>query len=894
MIGFVKNCQPKSLRRFVLAVVLVLTVILGCTAWADEASAAEKTGTVVIDALNVRTGPGTLNQALGLIYMGEKVTILGTEKDYTGTAWYMIYYNGSIGYVSSDYIAIDSTNEYVYDAVFEMEMDIQGFPESYKPYLRQIHADYPHWVFQAAHTGLDWTAAVDAESKPGVTLVTGTAAASWKSTDPGAYNPDTGKYIQYDSGNWVTASRTIIEHYMDPRNFLNHGGIFQFMAHSFDGRTQNAEGLQGVLTGTFMGGEFPEDTHATYNDVLMEVGARTEVNPYVLASMILVEQGSSGIGKSISGTVSGYEGYYNHFNVGAYQAGGMDAVTRGLWYASQSGTYERPWNSIYQSILGGASFYSENYVKNNKNTLYFKKFNVMNGVENVGKGQYMTNVQGAESEAAALRKGYLTVLDQAMTFIIPVYQNMPETACLKPVSSANNDNYLTSLSIGGYAMNPVFSSTQTSYEVIVPPGVTTVQIDASARNSSASVFGTGFITLTTGEQYADITVTAANGEQRVYSVKITCVSEDPDGSIRAAVEGAQLKASSLLSEDGVITINWTDSSSVEMTCYQVFRSMKKSSGYGTKAYYTTEDGSTRSYSDSGNFEAGNTYYYKVRGMRLIDGQKVYTPWSTKSWRTIKTLPQPETPELPEVPVTPEVPVEPQPDGNPQPEDGKPVSSIARGVMSTTVDLQTSLTESGKVRLDWKKSPGYKVDYYEVYRSTSQDSGYGSKAYFTNKSGETLYYINTGGLKEGNTYYYKVRGVRTVDGQNYYTCWSNVSFQAIGKVSAPDTSDRTRIGVEATTVDMDSSLTEKGKIRIDWSKSPGYKVDYYEVWRSTARNSGYGSKPYYTTSSGSKTYYVNTKGLEPGNTYYFKVRGVRVINGEIVYTQWSNKSWRTIK
>ena len=73
---------------------------------------------------------------------------------------------------------MDSNNEYVYDAEFEAELDEQGFPESYKPYLRQMHADYPQWVFQAAHTGLDWSAAVDAESKPGVTLVAGTSAAS--------------------------------------------------------------------------------------------------------------------------------------------------------------------------------------------------------------------------------------------------------------------------------------------------------------------------------------------------------------------------------------------------------------------------------------------------------------------------------------------------------------------------------------------------------------------------------------------------------------------------------------------------------------------------------------------------------------------------------------------
>ena len=571
-------------------------------------------------------------------------------------------------------------------------------------------------------------------------------------------------------------------------------------------------------------------------------------------------------------------------------------MTRGLWYASQSGSYARPWNSIYQSILGGATFYSENYVKNNKYTLYFKKFNVLNGQENVGKGQYMTNVQGAESEAAALRKGYLTVMDSAMTFIIPVYENMPASACLKPTSNANNDNYLSSLSVGGYELNPAFSGTETSYTVEIPAGIKSIKLDATARNAAASVSGTGYITISTGEQYADITVTAANGETRVYSVKIVSVSEDPTGSIRAEVEAMTLKLSSSLSEDNVITISWTASSDCPMSYYQVFRSVKKSSGYGTKAYYTTENGEVTSFADSGNFEAGTTYYYKVRGVRLIDGKKVYTNYSSKAWRTIKELKVPETPAEPEAPETSVTPSVPEAPGT-----SVLVSSVARGVMATTVDAAATLTDSGKIRLDWKKSPGYKVDYYEVYRSESKDSGYGETPYFKNSSGDVLYYVNTKNLKEGKTYYYKVRGVRTVDGQPYYTCWSNVTWQTIGGVSddpdEPSGADpyaSTRIGVEATTVEMSSSLTEKGTIRLDWSKSPGYKVDYYEIWRSTERYSGYGNSPYYTTSSGSKTYYVNTKGLASGVTYYYRVRGVRVINGEKIYTQWSNRSWRTIK
>ncbi len=906
MMGRGMTCRAKSMSRVLLLALLVLVVIFAAAKWDSEAYGAEKTGIVVIDALNVRAGAGTLNQALGLIYMGEKVTITGTEKDFAGTVWYQIEYDGGIGYVSSDYIALDSDNEYVYDAAFEADLDGEGFPESYKPYLRQLHADYPNWVFQAAHTGLDWTEAVDAESKPGVTLVTGTAASSWKSTDPGAYDPETGKYIQYDSGNWVTASRAIIEHYMDPRNFLNSGGIFQFMAHSYDRRTQNAEGLQGVLDGTFMSGTFPEESHDTYNDVLMEIGADTEVNPYVLASMILVEQGSSGIGKSISGTVEGYEGYYNHFNVGAYASGGMDAVTRGLWYASQDSGYGRPWDSVYKSIYGGASFYSDNYVKNNKYTLYFKKFNVLNGLASVGKGQYMTNVQGAESEAAALRKGYLTVMDHSMTFVVPVYDNMPAAACLKPASSANNDNYLASLTVGEYKLKPVFDRNETGYTVEIPASVKTVNIQAAANSGDASVHGTGYVTLTSGEKTVEIIVTAASGAQKVYTVTIIPVSEDPTGSIRAGVEATTIKLSSSLTEDNVIGLTWKKSAGFRMDYYEVFRSVKKSSGYGTKAYYATANGSETEYADSGNFEAGNTYYYKVRGVRMIDGEKVYTQWSTKAWRTIKQTVEPEVPEAPDDSDDFD---DPDSDNTPQqpetPDDGKPISSIARGVTATTIDVESTLTDAGKIRLDWKKSPGYKVDYYEVFRSDVSDGNFGTDAYYTTPDGNKLNYVNTKNLKAGTAYYYKVRGVRTVDGKVYYTCWSKVTSQTVGGQSSggaevpdvPESDDPTgavRIGVEAATVEMSSSLTENGKIRIDWSKSPGYDVDYYEVFRSTERYSGYGTAAYYETPDGNKTYYINTKSLEPGKTYYYKVRGVRMIDGEKVYTQWSNKSWRTIK
>jgi len=486
-------------------------------------------GVVTTTALNLRGGPGTDNVALAYIKLHDEIIILDNIINEAGEHWYYVQTeNGSKGYASAKFILIEVDVEYVYNMDFEAYMDAQRFPETYKPYLRDLHARYPNWVFNAAQTGLDWNAVITAESGPGTTLVASSSPSSWKSMEEGAYDYENGKYISYDSGGWVTASQQIIRYYMDPRNFINPIGVFQFLTHSFDVQTQTVEGLQKVVQSSFMKGEFPEETHATWAEAIYQAGQMAGVNPYVLASMILVEQGSSGNGGCISGTVSGYEGYYNFFNIGAYKSGSMSAVQRGVWYASQSGSYERPWNTRYKSILGGALFYSQQYVQKNKNTLYFKKFNVMNGQENVGIGQYMTNVQGAESEAAALRNGYVDTLDDAMTFYIPVYQNMPEEACQQP-SDGNNNTYLSSLAVDGYELTPEFSRSKTDYELVVDKSVTSVNITAKASSSTSSVTGGGLVILLSDITKAEIIVTSASGETRTYTITISRMAGGQNG-----------------------------------------------------------------------------------------------------------------------------------------------------------------------------------------------------------------------------------------------------------------------------------------------------------------------------------------------------------------------------
>lgn len=603
--------------------------------------AEEKTASVNATNLNVRSGPGTSYTALAKLSKGTAVTVLGEQAGTDGVLWYQIRYSGSggehTGYVSSKYIKFPTTIKT--DADFETYMTQQGFPDSYKPALRELHAQYPNWTFTALQTNLEWSEALKNESVIGRNLVASSSVSSWKSTETGAYDWGTGTWPGFDGSSWVQASSDIIAYYMDPRNFLNDKYIYQFMKQSYDSSLHTKAGLQNMVSGTFLsstvsgglssGGSTGNSTsgsatgpgsssssgsntglsspiasisdHKTdrvtstsapgstgngfssnnadgetapvssteastgstgststgnsstgtsvsgpgsdtssssgtmadstqtssgvsYVDIIMNAAAESGVNPYILASMILQEQGSQGSGRSISGTVSGYQGYYNFFNIEAYQSGSMSAVERGLWWASQSGTYLRPWNSIEKSIRGGSVYYGENYVKKGQDTLYLKKFNVQGS--NLYKHQYMTNVQAAAAEGLTLSK--ITALaSTTLEFSIPVYKNMPATACAKPSLDGSPNNKLSALGVDGFALTPTFSRDTESYDLIVDPSVASVTVSATAIDSKASVSGTGTVDLQSGTNEITIVVKAENGNVRNYVLHVVRQSGGP-------------------------------------------------------------------------------------------------------------------------------------------------------------------------------------------------------------------------------------------------------------------------------------------------------------------------------------------------------------------------------
>lgn len=508
----IRNCNKKLIVLFAIVLaIFALSSLVVDNAYASSVGIVYGTGS---DGLNVRSGPGSNYGVIDALWDGDTVTIIETSGN-----WYKISYSSKTGYVSADYIKISEEDEddYVYNEDFENLLEQQGFPSSYKEYLRKLHAAHPEWVFKAQHTGLDWTEVIDEESVVPRNLVHQSADDSWKSKEYGAYNFETGEYIIHDSGGWVAASRGIIEYYMDPRNFLNDTYVFQFMSHSYDAQTQTKSGLQELVAETFLDNKFPENGYETYSDVLMYAGKNANANPYVLASMILVEQGNDGHGGSISGKVSGFEGYYNYFNVRAYAYGEYDAVEYGLLYAKGSGSYERPWNTRTKSIIGGALHYTNNYINNNQNTLYLKKYNVMNGMDDVATHQYMTNVGGAAQEAANLKEGYKS--SDAITFYVPVFKNMPEVPCAKP-ESGSNDYFLKSLEVAGYDLLPKFDKYTEDYEIIVSSDATSVSIEAVPSDPKATVKGTGKVSLSGNVTEADVVVTSTSGQTKTYTITI--------------------------------------------------------------------------------------------------------------------------------------------------------------------------------------------------------------------------------------------------------------------------------------------------------------------------------------------------------------------------------------
>lgn len=397
------------------------------------------------------SGYKTVNKKRVKLSKGTAVEITKNTLYKKKTMWYKISYTylgkTRTGYINSKYVALKKQSVVkkvkvmaMSSAQFEEYMKNQGFPDSYKEGLRQLHKLYPYWQFSAYKTGIDWQTAIKKESKLGENLIENSKSKAWKSTEPGAYDSSTGKWKVFDGSTWVAASKEAIEYAMDPRNFLNERGIFQFEALEYQSQYQTVDGVNGIIKNTpFYGQSFSykdlttnADKKIKYVNAFVDAAKKSGVSPYHLASRVKQEvvTSSTSVSKAAAGTISTYPGIFNFYNIGA-TGGSGSAAERGVKWASEGTTYLRPWTDRYRSIVGGAMYIGEKYIKKGQNTIYLQKFNVT--PYSTYSHQYMQNVEAAYSEAFKTKQAYAaSVNDVPILFSIPIYNNMPAKACVIP------------------------------------------------------------------------------------------------------------------------------------------------------------------------------------------------------------------------------------------------------------------------------------------------------------------------------------------------------------------------------------------------------------------------------------------------------------------------------
>ena len=216
------------------------------------------------------------------------------------------------------------------------------------------------------------------------------------------------------------------------------------------------------------------------------------------------------------------------------------------------------------------------------------------------------------------------------------------------------------------------------------------------------------------------------------------------------------------------------------------------------------------------------------------------------------------------------------------------AEIIQCIQASTIKMSTKVAY-GNITLSWTKTGEEDVDYYEVFRTKTKDK-FGTKRFAKTADALVLTYINDSQLTKNKRYYYKVRGVKVIDGVKYYTQWSNIGNR---KYTYTGTNDIKIInGIKATTINA-LSKSGTGYITVNWKKTGNYKVDYYQICRSTTKDFS-ANKSFFKTSTGKHLYFKSSKGLMKGKRYYFKVRGVRVVDGKKEFTPWSNVVTRIAK
>ena len=483
-------------------------------------------------SLGLRSSAGG-NRTGKTVNCGEEVDILETvdKPNTTCPYWYKIKKDNDIGYVCGYYVnttKLSSTAQTYYnnktnkDTIdsYKQTLTKAGFPESYHSYLLELHARHPNWNFIAEKLSMNFDDAVIGEAISNRNVLEGSAFnEGYYSTSSNYYNIWNNSFIEAsisDPG-YYNASKEAIAYYMDPRNYLNEKYIFTFETLEYSSN-QSKEIVAGIISNQKFFNDiytksFNDGTGSASGDIVTAsstVGiSATHVASRIKQEISGISTGDSRIGGNFTYNGISYSGYYNFFNIKCF-----DCKYQYAGYA-----FEKGWNTPYKGILGGANFMYNDYISLNQDTIYYEKFDVST-TDGHYTHQYMQNLAAPIQEGGIKYNGYVnnlaSYLNTNITFVIPVYNNMPNYAVTAPKLGSPN-NYLKSLTINGNSVSN-FSYNTYNYNVYLNKNTTSVTIGADTITSSAKVNGSGSITINSNNQTNQVIVTSESGKTRIYTI----------------------------------------------------------------------------------------------------------------------------------------------------------------------------------------------------------------------------------------------------------------------------------------------------------------------------------------------------------------------------------------
>lgn len=141
---------------------------------------------------------------------------------------------------------------------------------------------------------------------------------------------------------------------------------------------------------------------------------------------------------------------------------------------------------------------------------------IINVMDKVSNNTTSNNTSGSNSKPSANSNSNINTK--------PSNNSKPNVTTPRVLSSIN---YLSSLSIDGVSLNPVFDKNNTEYEVVLENGTNKVNVIGERESSTSYVTGLGEVPVSEGVNFINVVVTAENGAKRTYIIKATVLEEKP-------------------------------------------------------------------------------------------------------------------------------------------------------------------------------------------------------------------------------------------------------------------------------------------------------------------------------------------------------------------------------